>query len=81
MQGVVDVAAMVLDKQVRLGKPKNIFNLPDILNSAGFSTCVGMLSFYVNFSERKPKKVISRPINTGDSLVDNISMWLKTLWG
>lgn len=81
LQGVVDVAAMVLDKQVRLGKPKNIFNLPDILNSAGFSTCVGMLSFYVNFSERKPKKVISRPINTGDSLVDNISMWLKTLWG
>ena len=81
LPGVVDVAAMVLDKQVRLGRPKNIFNLPDILNYAGFSTCVGMLSFYVNFSERKPKKIISRPMNTGDSFIDNISMWLKTMWG
>ena len=81
LPGVVDVAAMVLDKQVRLGKPKNIFNLPDILNSPSFATCVGMLSFYVNFSERKPKKIISKPISSGDSLVDNIAMWLKAMWG
>ena len=81
LSGVVDVAAMVLDKQVRLGKPKNIFNLPDILNSPSFSTCVGMLSFYVNFSERKPKKIISKTISSGDSLIDNIAMWLKTMWG
>ena len=81
LPGVVDVAAMVLDKQVRLGKPKSMFYLPDTLNSPGFSTCVGMISFYINYSERKPKKIISRPMNTGNGLVDNISMWLKAMWG
>ena len=81
LPGVVDVAAMVLDKQVRLGRPKNIFNLPDNLNLPGFATCVGMLSFYVNFSERKPKKIITKSMNSGNGLMDNISMWLKAMWG
>ena len=81
LPGVVDVAAMVLDKQVRLGRPKSMFNLPDTLNSAGFATCVGMLSFYVNFSERKPKKIITKSMNSGGGLMDNITMWLRTIWG
>ena len=81
LPGVVDVAAMVLDKQVRLGKPRSVLNLPDILNSPSFSTCVGMLSFYVNFSERKPKKIVNKPLSSGNSFMDNITMWLKTMWG
>ena len=81
LPGVVDVAAMVLDKQVRLGKPRNIFNLPDVLTSAGFSSCVGLLSFYVNFSERKPKRVITKSVSSGNGLMDNINMWLRAMWG
>ena len=81
LSGVADVAAMVLDKQVRLGRPKNILNLPDNLYTPAFATCVGMLLFGVNFSERRPKKIISKPISSGSSWTDNIGMWLKTLWG
>ncbi len=81
LSGVVDVAAMVLDKQVRLGRPKNILNLPDNLYAPSFSTCIGMLLFGVNFSERRPKKIINKPIVQGESWADNVGMWLKTLWG
>ena len=82
LPGVVDIAAMVLDKQVRLGKPKNILNLPDSLYAPAFATCVGMLLFDVNFSERRPKKIINKPISaSGGSWADNLGMWLKTLWG
>ncbi len=81
LPGVVDVAAMVLDKQVRLGRPKNILNLPDNLYTAAFSTCIGMLLFDVNFSERRPKKIINKPITSSGSWGNNIGMWLKTLWG
>ena len=81
LPGVVDVAAMVLDKQVRLGRPKNILNLPDSLYAPAFATCVGMLLFDVNFSERRPKKIISKPISAGNSWSDNLAMWLKTMWG
>ncbi len=80
LSGVVDVAAMVLDKQVRLGRPKNILNLPDNLYTPSFATCVGMLLFGANYSERRPKKIISKPINSGNRIVDNIGMWLKTMW-
>lgn len=81
LPGVVDVAAMVLDKQVRLGRPKNILNLPDVLYAPAFSTCVGMILFDVNFSERRPKKIISKPVNSSGGWGDNVSMWLKALWG
>ena len=81
MPGVVDVAAMVLDKQVRLGRPKNILNLPDSLYAGSFATCVGILLFGVNFNERKVKKVISKPQESGNGIMDNIAMWLKTMWG
>ena len=81
LPGVVDIAAMVLDKQVRLGKPKNILNLPDSLYAPAFATCVGMLLFGVNFSERRPKKIINKPISAGNGWWDNVEMWLKTMWG
>ena len=81
LSGVADVARMVLDKQVRLGRPKNIINLPDNLYSPAFSTCVGMLLFNVNFSERRPRKIINKPLNSGASWSDSIAMWLKTMWG
>ena len=81
LSGVVDVAAMVLDKQVRLGKPKNILNLPDNLYAPAFATCIGMLLFDVNFSERRPKKIVNKPVSAGNSWTDNVGMWLKTLWG
>lgn len=81
LPGVVDVAAMVLDKQVRLGKPKNILNLPDNLYAPGFATCVGMLLFDVNFSERRPKKIINKPMASNGGWMDDLGMWLKTMWG
>ncbi len=81
LPGVVDVAAMVLDKQVRLGRPHHILNLPDTLTEPAFSTCIGMILFDVNYSERRPKKIIAKSVSAGDSWSDNISMWLKTLWG
>jgi len=81
LPGVVDVAAMVLDKQVRLGRPKNILNLPDSLYTPSFATCIGMLLFDANFSERRPKKIVNRPLNSNGGVWDNVGMWLKTLWG
>ena len=81
LPGVVDVAAMVLDKQVRLGKPRNVLNLPEALNAPCFSTCIGMLLFGVNFNERRPKKVVNKPIGNAKGVVDNVSMWLRTIWG
>ncbi len=61
LSGVREVASMVLDKQVRLGRPKNILNLPDNLYNPSFSTCIGLLLFALNHSEKKPSKIINKP--------------------
>lgn len=81
LPGVVNVAEMVLDKHVRLGRPRNILNLPEAINSAAFSTAVGMLIFDVACTERRPKKIISKASSSGSGMFDNLGIWLKTIWG
>ena len=59
LPGIRDVAALVMDKQVRLGIPRNIPNIPKDLYNPTFSTALGMLLFAINYNERKPNKIIS----------------------
>lgn len=79
LAGVREVASMVLDKQVRLGRPKNILNLPDSLCNPAFSTCIGLLLFALNYTEKKPGKIVNKPNkgNSGDGMVAKIFSWIK----
>ncbi len=76
LRGIRDVAKMILDKQVRLGNPRNIADLPDKLNNPVFSTALGMLLFATNNIERKPKKIVSNPIGEG-SKIAKIFNWIR----
>ncbi len=77
LQGIRDVAQMVLDKQVRLGRPRNIANLPDALCNPAFSTCIGLLLFALNYTEKKPNKIINKPVNSSDGVVGRVVGWFK----
>ncbi len=82
LTGIRDVAAMVLDKQVRLGHPHNIGNTLDIsgytrLQSPEFSTVIGLLLFVLNYTERKPNKIINKPLNNNNGCISRIINWLK----
>lgn len=79
--GVVNIAEMLLNKHVRLGKPKNLTNIPSALANPSFSTALGILLFSSNFNERRPKKIIKKSISAENNLWDTINLWLKTLWG
>ncbi len=74
LSGISEVAQLILDKQIRLGQPQNIFALPERLRTPEFSTCVGLLMFAMSYSEKKPTKVASKI--SGGSLSSIIS-WLK----
>ena len=76
LSGIREVASMVLDKQVRLGRPKNIPNLPDILYNPAFSTAVGLLSFALNYTEKKPAKTTQKPAGSNGAF-SRIFGWLK----
>ena len=76
LPGIRDVAALILDKQVRLGVTRNIPNIPKELYSPVFSTALGMLLFAINYKERRPVNVISRQsIEIGG--IGKIFSWLK----
>ena len=40
-----DLAEMVLDRQVRLGRPKAIRGLPESVSGPAFATCGGLLRY------------------------------------
>ena len=45
LEGVRDLAELILDKQVRLGRPRMIRGLPDSMSGPAFSTGVGLLRY------------------------------------
>ena len=77
LAGVHEVATMVLDKQVRLGRPKNIKNLPDNLYNPSFSTCVGLLLFALNYTEKSPGKIINKPVHGNGGMMDKVFSWVR----
>ncbi len=82
LAGMQEVAAMVLDKQIRLGRPRNIANILDISNypvlqSPAFSTVIGLILFIINYTEHKPNKIINRPANGESGRFGRILSWLK----
>lgn len=80
LAGVREIASVVLDKQVRLGRPKNILNLPDILYGPSFSTSIGMLLFALNYTERKPDKIVNKPIHGNGNGIGSVFSWLKQIF-
>jgi len=50
LSGVRDLAALVLDKQVRLGRPVSVDGLADMARGPAFATCAGLLVYGVEKS-------------------------------
>jgi len=76
LSGIREVATMVLDKQVRIGRPKNVSNLPDVLYNPAYSTCIGLLLFALNYTERKPNKIVNKPVGRVGG-IGKIMHWIK----
>lgn len=56
LQGIREAAAFVLDRQVRIGRPYNITNLPEGMDGPAFSTAAGILRYAMN-SQPKERNI------------------------
>ncbi len=54
LEGVRDLAELILEKQVRLGRPRMIRGLPDSMSGPAFSTGVGLLRYGLREHVVKP---------------------------
>ena len=78
LPGMREVASMVLDKQVRIGRPRNIENIPQVLHNPTFSTALGLLLFAVNNSERKIVKKVNVSSNADGLFTKILELFKKT---
>jgi len=72
LHGVRELAALILDKQVRIGRPTRISGLAEATHGPAFSTAAGLLHFAVSERIEPPRR--SRPPN---GLFGRVSHWLR----
>lgn len=78
LPGMREVASMVLDKQVRIGRPRNIENIPQVLHNPTFSTALGLLLFAVNNMERKIVKKVNVSTSSTGIIAKVLELFKKT---
>jgi len=76
MQGINDLASMILDKKIRTGKPMRINGLAKTTSGPAFSTCAGLLAY-------AQQNTVAMPMNTrgwmeeSDGLFNRLGLWLR----
>ncbi|MBY0509866.1 MAG: cell division protein FtsA [Rhodospirillaceae bacterium] len=77
LEGVRDLAELVLDKQVRLGRPKMIRGLPESLSGPAFATGVGLLRYGLREHVSKPDHAAIAAAAKSKRNLGRIGQWLR----
>ena len=78
LQGVRELAARVLDKQVRLGRPIRVGGLAEATGGPAFSTCAGLLSLAEREQLPAFENVVSIEPAIAGGAISRIGRWLAT---
>jgi cell division protein FtsA len=76
LPGVREMAASILDKQVRLGRPLPIQGLAESVSGPAFSTSAGLLHFAFNNPAEEAKSAY-RPIEEPSGRFARLGQWLR----
>jgi cell division protein FtsA len=78
LQGVRELAARVLDKQVRLGRPIRVGGLAEATGGPAFSTCAGLLSLAEREQLSAFENIVSIEPAIAGGAISRIGRWLAT---
>lgn len=78
LSGVRDLAQVVLDKQVRAGRPIRIASLPDAVSSPAFATTAGLLTYITERQHEMPAEIQASV--EGGNLWERVKVWWKENW-
>ncbi len=76
LPGAQELAGMVLDKQVRIGRPKGYPGLAEAVTGPAFSTCLGLLSYALN-KPMDSHKGAYRPEEEPNSRMGRFGHWIR----
>jgi cell division protein FtsA len=76
LSGVRELAALVLDKQVRMGRPIRVHGLADATGGPAFATGAGLLTFALEGESQQPRSARGGETHSS-GLFGRIGSWLK----
>ena len=79
MEGAAELAEQVFNLPCRIGYPRNIGGLKDVVNSPKFATAVGLLCFGSD-KESDVHKIRIREKNLFDSVLSSMKRWVKDIF-
>lgn len=78
LPGIKDLAHLVLDKQVRLGRPVRLQGLADAVSGPAFSTTAGLLHYVSERTHEMPAEIMAT-VEAG-TLWQQVKLWLRENW-
>jgi len=78
LPGVRDLAQMVLDKQVRLGRPIRVGGLAEAVGGPAFSTTAGLLTYISERGDEMPAEIMAQ--TEPGSVWERVKYWLQENW-
>jgi cell division protein FtsA len=76
LQGVRELAALVLDKQVRLGRPVRLPGLADQTGGPAFATCAGLIAFVLHQNAEALRPTAAAE-SIGAGWFSRMGLWLR----
>jgi cell division protein FtsA len=76
LPGARELAGLILDKQIRIGRPLRVAGLAEATGGPAFSTCVGLLHFALSERAETPRQ--ARALSAAPAgLFGRVGHWLK----
>lgn len=76
LPGVAELAAMILDKKIRLARPKPLDGLAEAVSGPAFSTCAGLLTHALN-NPAEAQTSAYRPMEEPSSRLGRFGQWFR----
>lgn len=76
LPGIRDLASLVLDKQVRIGRPVRVGGLAEATNGPAYATCAGLLTYAVEADTAAPQPSRSETREPGN-VFGRLGHWLR----
>ena len=75
-QDAHEFAGMILDKQLRMGRPAPIDGLAEAVTGPAFATCAGLLNYAVN-NRAEGSGGTYRPVEEPSGRLDRFGQWIR----
>jgi cell division protein FtsA len=77
LPGLRDLAALVLDKQVRIGRPNRALGLAESTSGPAFATCAGLLNCALANELAAPREAAVEEEEKPDGLMGRLGLWFR----